>query len=721
MAEGHPAIITKPEGALELRTVITGTFRNLVFSGLGGLFLVVTGVTALTGTLVFATSRDMLSNAAMTSVSELTSREAELLDQPFVHIASLARLLQRDQEAILAAPELHLPPRGPITLRVAPNGNLYKAEKNGGASFWAAARLGLTPGLRTFALQTEAFDPLMQAVLDQMPDHVAAVYFNGPEGLNRYLPYIDDVHQVFSPDVVISDFNFYYVADEVHDPRGLPRWTDAYLDPAGQGWMVTCAIPIRQGGRLRGVTGIDMTLGKLVRTVTEIPLPLDGTALLTNATGQILAMSHGLERVLGLQGWSDQDRDGKPLTRETLQPERFRVQRLEAPGARAFFEQALRDEQEVAPIETRIGDRVYVVSQGRLAEAGWRLFVFTPRESLLAPLEVLRSRGVLLMVCVLGAFVATGLVGAVLLYRRAGTLAGAIADPLHRLSDETGRVGTTANRSSFEDTGIEELDTLSRNFARMARELDERQKAQLEAEVARTMEIRSSELLQKVLPAPIVERLMTAGGVIADAHEAVTVLFADVVDFTPLAASTDPGTIVRMLDALFADFDALVKRHGLEKIKTIGDAYMAVAGVPYGDPDHAVNVARVALEMLEVSRHHGLGGQPLELRIGIHSGPAVAGVIGRDKFLYDLWGDTVNVASRIESHGLPGRIQISEETRGLLGQRFVVEPRGIVNLKGRGSTQTYWLIAEIEGSKGVPTAEVGLPSRMTPDVPPPHA
>jgi adenylate cyclase len=200
---------------------------------------------------------------------------------------------------------------------------------------------------------------------------------------------------------------------------------------------------------------------------------------------------------------------------------------------------------------------------------------------------------------------------------------------------------------------------------------------------------RSERLLLNVLPESVATRLKRSDGVIADGYPEATVLFADIVDFTPLAERMEPDAVVKLLDRVFTRWDALAGRHGVEKIKTIGDAYMAVAGVPEPRPDHAVAVARMALEMCA-----GLADDdemPLKVRIGIDSGPVVAGVIGRAKFIYDLWGDTVNTASRMESTGEAGRIQVTERVRAALGPEFVIRRRGEVAVKGKRAMVTYFL------------------------------
>lgn len=205
---------------------------------------------------------------------------------------------------------------------------------------------------------------------------------------------------------------------------------------------------------------------------------------------------------------------------------------------------------------------------------------------------------------------------------------------------------------------------------------------------------RSEALLLNVLPAKVARRLKRSSGVIADAHPEASVLFADIVGFTRLTERLEPDRLVTLLDRIFTGWDELAARYGLEKIKTIGDEYMVAAGVPEALPGHADAAARMALEMpgaLAACVDSETG--PLEVRVGIDSGPVIAGVIGTAKFIYDLWGDTVNTASRMESSGEPGRVQITERTAALLSSDFELRSRGEVLVKGKGPMTTFFLIA----------------------------
>ena len=230
---------------------------------------------------------------------------------------------------------------------------------------------------------------------------------------------------------------------------------------------------------------------------------------------------------------------------------------------------------------------------------------------------------------------------------------------------------------------------LEQNRALQA-EIEERQRAEAEA---RRQREEADRLLHTILPAPIVRRLKQSPGVIADSIEQATVMFTDLVGFTELSARFSPEDLVEMLNRIFSRFDSLTRQHGIERIKTIGDAYMVGSGVLRAGRHDAAAVALMALQMRQDLYELGQEtGVPLTSRIGIHTGPLVAGVIGTQKFSYDIWGDTVNVASRMESHGLPGQIHVSDAARMAIGRRFRFRERGQVMVKGKGRMTTHFLV-----------------------------
>jgi adenylate cyclase len=205
----------------------------------------------------------------------------------------------------------------------------------------------------------------------------------------------------------------------------------------------------------------------------------------------------------------------------------------------------------------------------------------------------------------------------------------------------------------------------------------------------------SDDLLRNILPDEIATRLKASPSMIADFYDSASVLFADIVDFTPMSADMSAEELVGLLNGVFSTFDGIVEELGLEKIKTVGDAYMVASGLPTRRPDHAHLIAELALRMREILTRERFDGREIRMRIGVNSGPVVAGIIGTHKFAYDLWGDVVNTASRMESAGIEGTIQVSEATQELIHDEYVCQPRGTIAVKGKGEMATYLLIDRV--------------------------
>lgn len=219
------------------------------------------------------------------------------------------------------------------------------------------------------------------------------------------------------------------------------------------------------------------------------------------------------------------------------------------------------------------------------------------------------------------------------------------------------------------------------------------QKVKERTEELRIAQEKSDQLLRNILPEKVAEKLKQNNDILAEHSPSATVLFADIVNFTPLASSLSPQSLVRLLNNIFSEFDHLVELHGLEKIKTIGDSYMVAGGVPISIPDHVNRMADLALDLnVAIRQFSEESHRPLQMRIGINTGSVVAGVIGKKKFLYDLWGDAVNIASRMEQMGEPGKIQVTEAVvQALDGDRYTITERGEIEIKGKGLMRTYWL------------------------------
>jgi class 3 adenylate cyclase len=249
--------------------------------------------------------------------------------------------------------------------------------------------------------------------------------------------------------------------------------------------------------------------------------------------------------------------------------------------------------------------------------------------------------------------------------------------PTNDLRKENARLARRVARVEATLREVEQIrDTNARLLERIRGELDIERR-------------RSHDLLRNVLPQSIIDRLGAGESSIADRHEDVAVVFSDFVGFTEISSRLPVATVVSALNGMFSAFDASCEALGVEKIKTIGDAYMAAAGLPGSSGDHVHAAADLALAMRAAV---GAAGDPWQVRVGLHRGTVVAGVIGTSKFVYDLWGDAVNVASRLETSAPPGRIQVSEAVAAGLADAFELEPRGTIELKGKGSTEAFYLV-----------------------------
>ena len=236
-------------------------------------------------------------------------------------------------------------------------------------------------------------------------------------------------------------------------------------------------------------------------------------------------------------------------------------------------------------------------------------------------------------------------------------------------------------------------------IARINNQLTIRQlqkKLQSQNALLRQEQEKSERLLVNILPKSIADQLKEDQKMIAEQFSEATFLFADLVGFTPLSATMPPVEVVNLLNEIFSIFDQILERQGLEKIRTIGDSYFVAGGLPVRRDDHAEAIAEMALEMQrEIARFHWSNGEPLQLRVGINTGgPVVAAVIGIKKFAYDVWGDTVNIASRMESQGVPGKIQVTTATYERLQDKYLFEERGEIDVKGKGEMMTYWLLGK---------------------------
>lgn len=481
---------------------------------------------------------------------------------------------------------------------------------------------------------------------------------------------------------------------EQYDPRqrpwyqksegsAKPVWSDIYTFTDGELGITAAA----QFGN--GVAGVDLRLAQINEFLKGIEISPHSEIFITEQSGHLIGSSVELDQTFPAS------EDAQTERQAAVDSDHLLVQTTARHLQDAFGELASIQVSQQSEFR-HDGDRhfVQVLPYRNGQGLDWRIVVVVPAADFMGRIHA-NTRTTLLL-CFL-ALMGSTLLGLI--------LSRGLSSSIERTSQAAVAVAGGNFDRRLSGSYIREVELLARAFNRMGYRLSqsfaalEESNETLERRVKeRTAELRkeherAEKLLLNILPQKIAEQLKRDGNPIARSFDQATILFADIVGFTPLAARYSPKVMVEVLNRLFCEFDNLAERHNLEKIKTIGDSYMVAAGLPEERDDHAVAIADMALDMQRVldDFSHDFG-RPLQLRIGINSGKVVAGVIGKKKFIYDLWGDSVNVASRMESSGEPGQIQISQATYLLLqDEGYGIEHRGQIKVKGKGLMTTYWL------------------------------
>ena len=489
-------------------------------------------------------------------------------------------------------------------------------------------------------------------------------------------------------------------SNKPYDPRTRPWyqkakavgesvWSEIYLDFITSYPTVTASLPVYRSTdkSLIGVCGTDFFLPREMTTFLQgLKIGKTGTVFIMERSGQLVATSAQEPIIQGT---------GEKTTR---------LKAIDSPNSAIkstaqFLQnrfQNLNQIQSVQQVNFRFnGDKQYVqLVPFQDLNLDWVIVITIPESDFMEQIYVTTSRTFLLSAGVLVLTILLGLL----------TSQWIIA-PIKKVTKASNEIAKGNLNQKIQPSVIIEVASLSHSFNIMTSQLKDSLEAlhsaneELESRVdRRTAELRkekerSEQLLLNILPEEIADRLMRTNESPAEHFEEATILFADIVGFTSLSARMDPLQLVAGLNQIFSAFDHLTEKYGLEKIKTIGDAYMVVGGLPVSRPDHAEAIANMALDMQAYMQEvEEVFGETLQIRIGINTGPVIAGVIGIKKFIYDLWGDAVNVASRMESHGKPGYIQVTPTTYAQLKDKFHLEERGAIEVKGRGEMMTYWLL-----------------------------
>ncbi|MGB3402105.1 MAG: adenylate/guanylate cyclase domain-containing protein [Microcoleaceae cyanobacterium] len=478
---------------------------------------------------------------------------------------------------------------------------------------------------------------------------------------------------------------------------GQASWSPIYFDFTSHLLTLTASIPAysQNGKNFLGVCGSDILLsGELRQFLRELDIGESGQAFIIERSGKLVSSSTDeplTAKIRGNMTRLDASQSQNILVRETIEYLKQYYQSLASihqPKQLDFLIDGERQFVQILPFKDGRG-------------LDWLIILVLPETEFMAQIHA--NNRTTLTLC-LFAITITVIISLM--------TAKWISHPILRLSQASYAIAEGNINQTVAPENIKELNILANSFNRMSQQLQESflALAQTNEELEKRVEERTAELSQEkekseqlllnVLPKAIAEQLKNGERSIASAMEEVTILFADIVGFTPISAKIPPIKLVNLLNQIFSSFDELAEKYGLEKIKTIGDAYMVVGGLPLPKSDHAEAIANMALEMQEVMKQFQSQTvldefseeEKLQIRIGINTGSVVAGVIGIKKFIYDLWGDAVNIASRMESSGEPGQIQVTETTYELLKDQFLFQSRGTISVKGRGKMKTYWLL-----------------------------
>jgi len=494
-----------------------------------------------------------------------------------------------------------------------------------------------------------------------------------------------------------------YESGDAYDPRkrgwyksakanGKAAWYPIYKYSSDDSLGIGISVPFyNKNGGFGGAFAIDMNLAQISNFLNSLKIGRTGQAFIIERDGNLVASSN-LEKpfivkdgkVDRLPATSSQDVLIQATVKELKTRFQDESQKLSAINSSQEFNLWLQDKRQFL--------KVIPFQDGRGLD--WLIVVIIPEDDFMHQINANTQTAILLCLATLILAILLGILTARWIIR-----------PVERITTASEAIAEGNLNQQVEVSSIVELGKLANVFNGMTKQLKDSLNAlhlaneELEDRVEqRTGELRlekerSEQLLLNILPPEIADRLMRTNESPAEHFEEATILFADIVGFTTISARIAPMQLVAGLNQIFSAFDQLTEKYGLEKIKTIGDAYMVVGGLPVSRPDHAEAIANMALDMQAYMQEvENIFGESLQIRIGINTGPVIAGVIGIKKFIYDLWGDAVNVASRMESHGKPGYIQVTDATYLKLQNKYLLEPRGTIDVKGRGEMMTYWLL-----------------------------
>ncbi len=404
------------------------------------------------------------------SIERLSEKEAENIDEKLLSVANGVKMAQSQSATIFENLDQYPAPKNKPIFAFHKNGVYYKTNDNGGSSLYYSAITKIGEKEKQKAFYTESLDPIFKTFYETHKDIVAGIYINTYDSMNRYYPFLPKVYEIYDPYIDIPKFNFYYEADEKHNPLKKHIWTDVYLDPAGQGWMATCAAPVYRGDTLEGVIGADITVENFIKSTLNMKLPYGSSALLANKNGQIIAMHESIEKVLNIKELKSHKYDSA-IKQNTFKPQEFNLLKNKDSKIAATFEKIFKSKEKSATIE-KSNDR-YFVTAANIKETGWKLIVFTSESKIIEEISGLKKLTNNIGLAALALMSVFYVIFFVVLYRRSISIAENITKPIDELVKMVKQISARSYKSSSHDKyGIDEIDALVANIDKMSTELN---------------------------------------------------------------------------------------------------------------------------------------------------------------------------------------------------------------------------------------------------------
>jgi signal transduction histidine kinase len=420
---------------------------------------------------------NLLLNEAQSHSQAILENEARNISDKLAEISKIAAMLQFEHQNIMSNPQRFGLPNGKPQFNIAPNGAYFKTNQIG-ASLYYSAQTKMAEKEKNKATFTEAMDITLKSVVDVNPN-IKAAYFNTWDNMNRLYPFIQNVYEQYGPHIQMEDYNFYYLADLKHNPVKKPVWTSAYLDPAGNGWMLSCVVPIYNKDFLEGVTGLDITIDSFVNNILNRKLPYDANLFMVDKDGMIIAMPEKIESLLGLKELKEHLYTDSILN-TISKPEEFNILTNKSPFA-SHFKNLFENKTQYATL--KIGDKEYLTLQQNVEEAQWKLMILIDKDNIFSSIEYLKNLSNKIGYAAISFLLLFYIIFFYLLLKRINVFSTSITKPIIDLSNQTSKISGIDNNIEIIDTNISEIHQLNSNFVTMVNELNEKTKKLYNAKI----------------------------------------------------------------------------------------------------------------------------------------------------------------------------------------------------------------------------------------------